>query len=118
MKPWEIIGMKEDLSYMNNPTPVHLGSTKFCLLFQSYIRHPWKQGMQIFEMKNDWYLHSVVFDFSLESDPEEDFGMLHISAVSTQKYCLDHNIRFSGAVLLDGGAFNRMLQKKPKLCAD
>ena len=92
--------MKEDVSYMNNPTPVHLGGTKFCLLFLSYIPHPWKQGMQIFEMKHDWYLHSVVFDFSLESDSEEDFGDLHISVVSTQKYHLDHSVRFSDVVLL------------------
>ena len=38
-----------------------LGGTKFCLLFQSYIPHPWEQGMQIFEMKHDWYLHSVAY---------------------------------------------------------
>ena len=92
--------MKEAVSYMNNPTPVHLGGTKFCLRFQSYIRRPWKQGMQIFEMKHDWYLHLVVFDFSLESDPEEDFGDLHISVVSTQKYRLDHSVCFDDAVLL------------------
>ena len=95
-----ITGMKEDVSYMNNPTPVHLGGTKFCLLFQSCIPHSWKPGMRISEMKNDWYLHSVVFDFSLESDPEEDFGDLHISVVSTQKYRLDHRVRFSDAVLM------------------
>ena len=94
------IGMKEDVSYMNNPTPVHLGGTKFCLLFQSYIPHPWEQGMHIFEMKSDWYLRSVVFDFSLESDPESDFGDLHMSVVSTQKYHLDHSLRFDYAVLL------------------
>ena len=53
ISPWRIIGMKEYVSYMNNPIPIHLGGTKFCLLFQSYIPHPWKQGMQIFEMKDD-----------------------------------------------------------------
>ena len=100
ISPRRIIGMKEDISYMKDPTPVHLGGTKFCLLFQSYIPHPWKPGMRISEMKNDWYLRSVVFDFSLESDPEKDFGDLHISVVSTQKYRLDHHVRFSDAVLL------------------
>ncbi|XP_050261081.1 uncharacterized protein LOC126705901 [Quercus robur] len=118
ISPTRIIGMKEVISYMNDPTPFHLGGTKFCLLFQSYIPHPWKPGMRISEMKNDWYLHSVVFDFSLESDPEEDFGDLHISVVSTQTYRLDHSVRLNDAVLMDGGAFNRTLQKKPKLCAD
>lgn len=101
-----IIGMEEALSYMNDPTPVHLDGTKFCLVFQTCIHHPWEQGLQISEMEYDWYLYSVVFDFSLKDfkkHPEEDllsFGKLHISVVSTQKYCLDHSVFFRDAVLL------------------
>lgn len=63
--------------------------------------------MLISEVKHDWYLYSVVFDFSPESSEdfkeEEDmlsFRKLHISVVSTQKYRLDHSVDFCNAKLL------------------
>lgn len=111
-----VLRKDEYLSDMDPPALIHLShlsGRKFCVPIQSYFFSTKK--IQFYAGP---FLCSVIFEVSEDDKQvEQDYGILNISVMSVQKYRLDHSLRFSNAVLLDG-AFNASMQKKPKLCAN